>query len=322
MRVTRNEIRTGVLVFVSLGVLMTVLLLLGAPGVFKPMNTYRIYFDNASGIKQGAQVLLAGRKVGQVSEIFSPVPLEERPKDHPEIEVVIAVQVERSAHVYRKVNVRMQQNGLLGEVLIDFAGGDSSSGLASDGSYFLGVRSKDFAASIAEAVDVIKNVVTPVAEQAELTMKQLSATAGNLQQLTAPGSNVDQAVTKFRQLGENLVQLSDSDGPLHQTITNLQTLTGPDSKLSISLGNFQKLTSDLVEQDRINLTLKNFQEASQKLESAVEDLGPQLGAVLRNATEATDTLKRQPWRLVWPSTKKYPDDEPVRRAVPVKRTRR
>ena len=321
MRVTRNEIRTGVLVVVSFGVLLGVLLLLGAPGVFKSLNTYRIYFDNASGIRQGAQVLLAGRKVGQVSEISSPVPPEQRPKDHPEIEALVTIKVERSAHIYRQVNVRMQQNGLLGEVLIDFAGGNPKSGLAPDGSYFLGVRVKDFAASIADAVEVIKNVVAPVAQQAELTMKQLSATAGNLENLTAPGSNVDQAVTKFRELGENLAQLSDENGPLHQTVENLQSLTGPDSKLSVSLGNFEKLTTDLVEQDRISLTLRNFQEASKKLESAVADIGPQLNAVLHNTEQATDTLKHQPWRLIWPATKKYPEDREVevRRAIPVRR---
>lgn len=308
MRVTRNEIRTGVLVIFSVGVLMAVLLLLGAPGVFNPMNTYRIYFDNAAGIRQGAQVLLAGRKVGQVREIFSPVPLEQRPKQppgKPEIEVLIEVQVERTAQIYQKVNVRMQQNGLLGEMLIDFAGGDTTSGLAGDGSYFIGERAKDVGAAMGEAIEVIKDVVTPVAKQAEETMKQLKVTANNLQQLTAPGSNVDQTVVKFRELGENLVDLSDSDGPLHTTLTNLQELTGPDSKLSVSLANFEKMTTDLVEQDRINLTLRNFQNAAAKLNTTVADLGPQLTSVLRNTEQATDTLKRQPWRLIWPSTKKY-----------------
>ena len=40
--------------------------MLGAPGLFRPLVTYKIYLDNAAGIKLGAPVLLAGRKVGQV----------------------------------------------------------------------------------------------------------------------------------------------------------------------------------------------------------------------------------------------------------------
>jgi len=32
------------------------------PGVIKPLNTYRIYYDNANGIRPGAPVLLAAGK--------------------------------------------------------------------------------------------------------------------------------------------------------------------------------------------------------------------------------------------------------------------
>src|SRR5262247_4334668 len=67
MQLERNEILTGLLV------------LLGAPGLFRPLVTYRIYFDNAAGIKQGAPVMLAGRKIGQVQKLYSPVsPKEEK----------------------------------------------------------------------------------------------------------------------------------------------------------------------------------------------------------------------------------------------------
>jgi hypothetical protein len=29
---------------------------------------------------------------------------------------------------------------------------------------------------------------------------------------------------------------------------------------------------------------------------------------IKNADQFTDTIKRQPWRLIWPSTKTYPED--------------
>ena len=43
----------------------------GAPGVFKPVNTYNVFFDNAGGAKLGAPVMLAGRKIGQINKIGS-----------------------------------------------------------------------------------------------------------------------------------------------------------------------------------------------------------------------------------------------------------
>src|SRR5918992_5537230 len=77
MQLRRNEILTGVLVLASVAALTMVLILLGAPGLFKPLVTYRIYLDNAAGIKLGAPVLLAGRKIGQVDNLYSPISKED-----------------------------------------------------------------------------------------------------------------------------------------------------------------------------------------------------------------------------------------------------
>src|ERR1700693_3769937 len=77
MQLQRNEILTGLLVVGTVAVITGVLILLGAPGLFRPLLTYRIYLDNAAGIKLGAPVLLAGRKIGQVDKLYSPVSKEE-----------------------------------------------------------------------------------------------------------------------------------------------------------------------------------------------------------------------------------------------------
>ena len=77
MQLQRNEILTGLLVLATVAILTGILILLGAPGLFRPLVTYRIYLDNAAGIKQGAPVLLAGRKIGQVEKLYSPVSKEE-----------------------------------------------------------------------------------------------------------------------------------------------------------------------------------------------------------------------------------------------------
>src|SRR5213596_4322797 len=77
MQLQKNEIMTGLLVVGTVAALLFVLVLLGAPGLFRPLVTYKIYVDNAAGIKQGAPVMLAGRKIGQVQKLFSPVSREE-----------------------------------------------------------------------------------------------------------------------------------------------------------------------------------------------------------------------------------------------------
>src|SRR3981081_729285 len=77
MQLQRNEVMTGLLVVGTVAITTAALILLGAPGLFRPLVTYKIYVDNAAGIKQGAAVMLAGRKIGQVQKLFSPVSAEE-----------------------------------------------------------------------------------------------------------------------------------------------------------------------------------------------------------------------------------------------------
>src|SRR6187402_2002106 len=156
MNISRTEIRTGLLVVISLAILVAVLLFLGAPGVFIPQNTYRIYFDNAAGLKPGAQVLLAGRKIGQVRELFSPVPEKDRPT--PKMETLIEVEVVSTAKIFNKVKVQITQPSLLGESVIDFSSGEEASGLAKDGATFMGERP----GGLADAVPAILEKIDPV----------------------------------------------------------------------------------------------------------------------------------------------------------------
>src|SRR5438445_10154028 len=297
MQLQRNEILTGLLVVGTVAVITGVLILLGTPGLFRPLVTYKIYFDNAAGIKLGAPVLLAGRKIGQVAKLYSPVSREESkralevgrslraadanstpaPEKAPRYEVRIDVQVDRNAQLYRDSKARMITLGLLGEVAIDFTEGTESSGRANSGELFVGERVPDFGEAIARMLDII----APVATEATATFKQLESTAQNLSHITDEDSELNLALTQCKTLGEHLNQL-----------------TGPESALSSSLTHLKQLTSDLTKNDNIAVTLQNFRTSSEKLKSTLTSLGPSLQASGENVTEATATLKSEPWRLI------------------------
>jgi hypothetical protein len=305
MQLQRNEIMTGVLVIGTIAVIAFVLVLLGAPGLFRPLVTYKIYFDNAVGIKQGAPVMLAGRKIGQVQKLFSPVSSEEEKRaeeaaaaihpsepnasvtpteNKPKFEVRVDVQVDKSAKVYRDARARLMQLGLLGDMAIDITQGIESSGRAKDGEIFAGERTPDLGEAAAKMLEVIK----PVAAEATNTMKDLQQTAQNLNRLTDENSELTLALGQFKTFGEHLVDL-----------------TAPDSSLSHSLTNIEKISTSLTENDNIELTLQNLRSSSEKLKMTVTDLGP----VGENLKEFSETIKTQPWRLIWPSTKKYPQEQ-------------
>src|SRR5437867_5281292 len=305
MQLQRNEIMTGLLVIGTIAVLVFILVLLGAPGLFRPLVTYKIYFDNAVGIKQGAPVMLAGRKIGQVQKLFSPVSREEQKRAEeaaaaihppepnasptpsngkPKFEVRVDVQVDKSARVYRDARARLTQLGLLGDMAIDITQGTESSGRAKDGEMFAGERTPDLGEAAAKMLEVIK----PVAAEATNTMKDLQQTAQNLNRLTDENSELTLALGQFKTFGEHLVDL-----------------TAPDSALSHSLTNVEKISTSLTENDNIEDTLRNLRTSSQKLKLEVTDLGP----AGDNIKQFSETIKTQPWRLIWPSTKKYPQEQ-------------
>jgi phospholipid/cholesterol/gamma-HCH transport system substrate-binding protein len=317
MQLQRNEIMTGLLVIGTIAVIAGVLILLGAPGLFRPLVTYNLYFDNAAGIKQGAPVMLAGRKIGQVQKLFSPVSREEdkraqeaaasihppegdatpAPADgKPKFEVRVSVQVDKNAQVYRDAHARMIQLGLLGDMAIDFTQGTDASGRAKDGEMYAGERTPDFTEAASKMLEVIK----PVATEATNTMKELETTAQNLNKITDENSELNQALVQFKTFGEHLVDI-----------------TAPDSSLLVSLTNIQKLTDSLTKNDDISVALQNFREATAKLNTTMADLEP----VGRNITEFSNTIKTQPWRLVWPSTKKTgPSPTPAEQTITVRKS--
>jgi len=327
MNILRHEIRTGLLVVITLAVLVAVVIYLGAPGVFVPQHIYRIYFDNASGIKQGADVLLAGRKVGRVKTLYSPVPEGQRPEA--KTEALIEVQVSVYAKIYNNVKVQMIQNGLLAEQVIDFTSGEEASGLAKDGASFIGLRP----GGLQDAVPMVLEKIDPVLNKATTTLDSLQKTSDNLAKLTETGADLPVALAEFRQFGTNLKEMSGPEGALKKsldnvqamtgeggkidkTVDNFQTLSSPDSPLAKALRNAEKFTDKLANNKDVDNALMNFRTAAEKLNRTVSDLGPQFTTIGHNLEQASETVKHQPWRLIWPSTKKYEEDGRARPPQP------
>ncbi|EDY19500.1 Mammalian cell entry related domain protein [Chthoniobacter flavus Ellin428] len=321
MNLVRNEIRTGLLVVITLVVLVGVLIFLGAPGVFVPQHTYRIYFENAAGVKPGAPVLLGGRKIGQVRSLFSPV--EEKDRPNPKLETMIEVTVAARARIFKTVKVEITQPTMLGDAVIDFASGKESSGLAPDGAYFVGER----APSLSDLPSTVMERLDPVLTKLNGTLDSLEKTSNNLTRLTAEGADLQEAFAEFKQFGVNLNEISGYDSSLRHSLQNIETLTsdngklgqslnhlaeltGPDGSLSKTFKNTEKFTSELTAHDDAAVILHNFRAASENLDRALTQIGQQFTTIGGNLEQASDTVKRQPWRLIWPTTKKYPEPAP------------
>ena len=161
--------------------------------------------------------------------------------------------------------------------------------------------------------------------QTDCALDSLQKTADNLTKITAEGSDLPVAFAEFKKFGTNLNELSGPDGTLRRSLKNVEVMTGddgklgkaldhiaditgPDGNLAKTLANSERFTAKLSGNTDIEITLRNFRRASENLDRQLGNLGGKFSDIAANLEQASDTVKHQPWRLIWPSTKKYETD--------------
>src|SRR6516164_9241934 len=306
MQILRTEVRTGLLVILTLGFVVGIVLYLSSPGLFRQLKSFRVYFDDAAGIKPGAAVMLAGRKIGTVAEIQSPVPLNDRPETKPNYEAMVRVDVSYDAQIYRETTVSMRSFGLLAELVIDFTNGNPSSGLAGSNERFVGERAPD----LGEIGPLILQKLEPALKQSGATLAELQKTSRNLTLLTAKDSVLTSTLKNFQDVGANLKGLTEKGGRLDSALTQVHEVLGGAHEV---LGNVQNITVQLKKDNNLQKALANFDASSEKLKVILDSLNktlksalPRIDLIVSDVGQLTDKLKRQPWRAIWPSTIKYP----------------
>jgi ABC-type transporter Mla subunit MlaD len=302
MQILRNEVRTGLMVLLTLGLVVGVVLYISSPGLFKPLKSFLVYFDDAAGIKPGAAVMLAGRKIGTVADIQSPVPLNDRPEHRLNYEAMVRVQVAEDSQIYKETTVAMRSFGLLAELVIDFTNGNADSGLAEPNAKFVGTRAPD----LAEIGPLIILKLDPVLKQTELTLAELQKTSHNLTVLTSQESALTGTLKSFGAVGENLKTITAKGGGIDSTLASAHEV----------LNNVKDVTVQLQKDNNLEKSLGNFKAASGKLKAILDSLDktmgtllPRLEVIVSDLSELTGKLKQQPWRVIWPSTIKYPEGQ-------------
>jgi ABC-type transporter Mla subunit MlaD len=309
MQILRNEVRTGLLVILTLGLVVGIVLYISSPGLFRPQKMFLVYFDNAAGIKPGAAVMLAGRKIGTVAEIQSPVPLNDRPEKNPNYEAMVRVQVAQDAQIYKATTVSMRSFGLLAELVIDFTEGNSASGLAEPNEKFVGTRAPD----LGELGPLIIHKLEPALKQSEVTLAELQRTSQNLTTLTARDSVLMGTLKNFEIVGANLKGVTEKGGGIDAALAKFQEV----------LSSVQNVTTQLEKDGNLEKTLENFKASSARLRIILDSLDktlnsvlPRLDLIVQDLNQLSGKLKQQPWRVVWPSTIKYPEDQQDGEAPP------
>jgi phospholipid/cholesterol/gamma-HCH transport system substrate-binding protein len=287
MNYKSNEIKAGLMIFISIAVLITFLIAIFGIDYGKKTNEYWIYLQYVGGISEGSVVKFMGMDVGQVTQINLPDGKENR----------VGVKLEVNAKTPVKTDSRafLTSIGLMSDQHIEINPGSPEASLLQSGSTIETKESLSFA-QMTEALGDLNSQVQTLMGQINTIFNDenrahLVSMIGGMDSLingihkplTSAISNLEESSRKFAKLSDKVQKLMDkNDGNLSEFLTNLKTTTDATNELITEIrGTVQNLESLMTaNHSNISETLENFQAASQNLE------------------EFSRILKEQPWLLV------------------------
>jgi phospholipid/cholesterol/gamma-HCH transport system substrate-binding protein len=159
-----SEVRVGAVILVAL-----VVLAYATVSVGKLLNMFNKRYElvtllpTAAGLPKGAQVTVAGQRVGQVDQIeFLEIPKKTRGNN---ILVRMKISQDIQEQIRRDSKVQLRTTGLLGDKYIDITPGSGGTAILQEGDTLESLPPTDFdqlLASAAETLDQARNAITQV----------------------------------------------------------------------------------------------------------------------------------------------------------------
>jgi phospholipid/cholesterol/gamma-HCH transport system substrate-binding protein len=126
-----SQLRVGITVILaSLTLAVLLFLMSGSRGLFTKRITLISYFDNASGLRQGAAVRLSGVDIGNVSKIRI---VSDKDKRLTPVEVIMKVSTQYNFDLRRDSVTSLDTAGVLGETYLDIDSSQATGAVVKDG---------------------------------------------------------------------------------------------------------------------------------------------------------------------------------------------
>ncbi|HTA79250.1 MAG TPA: MlaD family protein [Terracidiphilus sp.] len=232
-----SQLKVGALVLVAVAVLVGLIFLMSGTtgGLFAPKLTLRSYFNNASGLKNGAPVTLEGVTIGNVLRIR--VVPERNPTP---VEVTMRVGEEYIRDLHVNSTTAIAQAGVLGDSYLDIDSSKASGPPPANNSELRATQSPNIQSVISSSQDSIDQI-SVLLKKLEVTIDAINSGKGTVGALIN-----DRALsTKFSLIADHLEkitgQISNGTGSLGKLINDDSLYT----KAEASVDNVNKITAAL-----------------------------------------------------------------------------
>lgn len=280
MNYKANEIKAGIMIFISFIVLVVFLVAIFGIDFGKETNEYWIYLKYVGGISEGSHVKYMGMDVGQVAGINLP--------DGKENMVKIKLIINKETPIKTDSKAFITSIGLMADHHIEINPGSPEAALLPSGSTLDTKEVLNFAQMTETLGDLNTRVQTLLTQVNDIfndeNRAHLSSMIGNMDNLIIEMqepllksiANLDRSSNQLAELMEK------NDSNFSEVLTNLKTTT--------------KVTNELI--SKMRTTVENLESLMSSNNSNIVEIVENFQITSQNLMEFSRILKEQPWLLV------------------------
>lgn len=253
------EVKVGILILVSLGILAAFVLIMGGLSFEK---TYTLYvdFDNPGGLQSGAPVRVAGVKCGKVSELqFMGGKVDPKTNRRTLVRAKIAVEQRVKESIHDDADFYVTTQGVLGEQYLAIDPGSPQKPVMPENTIVKGIDPPRLDLFLAKAYELLDTTMNGIRNNRELISDIATNTAGLLKGLNTT--------------------LTDNRERINRIVINLEALSAEANTLT------SHARTNYVDNPKIARTIDNIDKLSADLQ---RDSGP----MIKDAREAVANLNR------------------------------
>ena len=248
---TWDQLKVGALILVALLILGVTIFKIGqAASLFTRRYSLVSFLPNASGLRVGGQVTVAGQLAGTIKEIeFLPVDAD----TNRNLRIIVEVNKKLSDQVRKDSRAQIKTLGLLGDKVFDISPGTPRFATLKEGDTIPAVASVDYEVVVAQASGAIRDVVALTGELKKVT-RGINSGQGTIGQLVTNRALYDQANVALARTSAVMAELQNPRGTvgrllndpsvyysLNRALASVDTLV---TRLSSSQGTLSKLLKD------------------------------------------------------------------------------
>jgi phospholipid/cholesterol/gamma-HCH transport system substrate-binding protein len=275
-----SELRVGLTVILAAAILALLLFLMtGTGGILTPRIKLRSYFDNASGLRIGAPVRLAGVDIGNVTKIRI---VRDTNKQLTPVEVTMKVSTKFGFDLRRDSVTSLETAGVLGETYLDIDSSQAAGPFAKDEDELPTKIHPDFNEVVRSSQSTLQNM-DALLKRADRILAFAESGKGSLGKLIYDPSLYDKfsaTVSEFQKIVEQISRGEGSLGALISRNDAYDKFTGTLDKLNAVIDDMQqgkgtagKFLKDPSLYNNANETIANVKKITEDINAGKGTLG-------------------------------------------------